>query len=447
MQQTYQLRRELLEGKRKIAVWGTGYIGFSTMANFAAEGVTCVGTDVSEKIVSTINSGKTPVPNMEYWLGFDTKYLVDSGMMTATLDWKELLSPEFAVHMISIPTEKEDKPWDGALADVMNKISANAHRSGNPPLVIIESTLTPNKTDQLVVPTIEKNGFTVGKDILLGVAPRRDWFISPEKNLRALPRIVGGTTPATTTLMTDVLSVVCDKLVPAPDHRHAEIVKSIENAYRHMEITLANQLSLAYPHLNMIEVLQLVGTKWNVGTFKPSFGTGGYCIPLSSHYVLEGAEKPEYLSLLKDTVVTDSTLPDIVANHVADRGFKNVGIMGLSYKGDLKVHVLSPTIRMSKRLNERGVKVKVNDPYYAADEIRRITGTDTFTFPEDLRDFDCIIIVAGHRIYKAVPEARLVSHLKNCKLVLDNLEETWRTFDWPSTGIEYHVAGDRNWLT
>jgi len=854
MEHPQHLRRELLEGKRKVAVWGTGYIGFSTMANFAAEGVVCVGTDVSERIVSTINSGKTPVPNMEYWLGFDPKYLVDSGMMSATVEWKKLLTPEFAVHMVAIPTEKEDKPWDGALADVINKISVNAPRSTNAPLVIIESTLTPNKTDRLVIPIIEKNGLMVGRDILVGVAPRRDWFISPEKNLRSLPRIVGGTNPQTTTLMTEVLSIVCDKLVPAPDHRHAEIVKSVENAYRHMEITLANQLSLAYPNLNMIEVLKLVGTKWNVNTYHPSFGSGGYClgaeeyvvathdggvqfesvrelygrtrssldgevkvmsfvpserrvtfrrvtamsrrisptlilktrgghqltvtpehvmyvrkkrlwkqfakdlkkgeempfisdlpyfkfhvenpkyvkiakgrgrhvvdlqyftkgveykkrigtgrqrlstgmgkshqtiprflkieprlafllglyaaegcvtkdrrsmrtyislnreetelikkakdamdsyglqyteydekstkthqirvsggiwanfisemtggasdrarlpeflvlwhdakvrrallsgllngdgstsqhgsiefytkskrlhqqviymlrsfrltptlntsrdppvvriagklarefaktvflgkkldrlvsyaesaklrerqfsheesrrpllkssnsngtetvyslevdktqnffttsgwlvhncIPLSSKYVLEGAEKPEYLTLLKDTVATDGGLPDIVADRIADRGFGNVGILGLSYKGDLKVHVLSPALRISRRLVERGVRVRVNDPYYTSEEIKRLTNCDTFDFPNDLEEFDCIVIVAGHRIYKAVPESKLVSRLKNCKLVLDNLEETWRTYDWSSTGIEYHVAGDRNWL-
>ena len=47
------------------------------------------------------------------------------------------------------------------------------------------------------------------------------------------------------------------------------MVKSIENAYRHMEITLANQLSLAYPRENMREVLKLVGTKWNIGTYFP----------------------------------------------------------------------------------------------------------------------------------------------------------------------------------
>lgn len=416
------------------------------MANFAAAGVTCVGTDVSERIVSTVNSGKTPVPNMEYWLGFDTKYLVDSGMMTATVDWKKVLAPEFAVHMIAIPTEKEDKPWDGALEDVVTKIATNAPKSSDPPLVIIESTLTPNKTDELVIPVFEKNGLKVGRDVLLGVAPRRDWFISPEKNLRALPRIVGGTTPQTTKLMTEVLSIVCDRLVPAPDHRHAEIVKSVENAYRHMEITLANQLSLAYPSLNMIEVLKLVGTKWNVNVYHPSFGSGGYCIPLSSKYVLEGAEKPEYLTLLRDTVLTDSSLPSMIADRIADSGFKSVGILGLSYKGDLKVHVLSPALRISKRLMERDVLVKINDPYYTSDEIKKLTGADNFEFPDGLSEFDCILIVAGHRLYKAIPERKLFSHLKRCNLVLDNLEETWRTFDWTSLGIEYHVAGDSKWL-
>lgn len=443
---TQQLRRQLLEGQKKVAVWGTGYIGFSTIANFAAEGVTCVGTDVSERIVSTINAGRPPVPNMEYWLGFDSKYLVDSGMMNATVDWKKVLTPEFAVHMIAIPTEKEDKPWDGALQDVMTKIATHIPKSGDHPLVIIESTLTPNKTDQLVIPIFEKHGLAVGKDVFLGVAPRRDWFISPEKNLRTIPRIVGGTTPETTRLMTEVLGIVCDRLVPAPDHRHAEIVKSVENAFRHAEITLANQLSLAYPSLNMTEVLRLVGTKWNVGVFHPSFGSGGYCIPLSSKYVLEGAEKPEYLTILKETITTDSMLPVIVADRIADKGFRNVGILGLSYKGDLKVHVLSPTLGISKRLAERGVRVKINDPYFTPDEIKRLTGADIFAFPDGLSEFECIIIVAGHRVYKAVPETRLISHLKSCKLVLDNIEETWRTIDWHSAGIEYHISGDSNWL-
>jgi nucleotide sugar dehydrogenase len=439
------LHGELLEGKRKLAVWGTGYIGFSTMANFASQGVQCTGTDVSERIVGAINKGEVPVPNMEYWLGFNTSYLVDSGMMNATTDWKKLVAPEYAVHMIAIPTEHDDKPWDGALIDVIGKIASIGKRD-EPPLVIIESTLTPNKTDNVVIPIFEKSGLQVGKDVFLGVAPRRDWFISPEKNLKSLPRIVGGTTPETTQKMVDVLGIVCDRIVPAPDHRHAEIVKSVENAFRHVEITLANQLSLAYPSLNMTEVLRLVGTKWNVGTYHPSFGSGGYCIPLSSKYVLEGAERPDQLSILKDSVSTDEALPGVVADSISDRGLKSVGILGLSYKGDLKVHVLSPTLRIARRLMQRKITVKVNDPYYTDEEIKKLTGAESFIFPEGLSEFDCILIVAGHRRYKAIPEAKLKSYLKNCKLILDNLEETWRDFDWRTSGIKYMIAGDPNWI-
>ncbi|MGP8069986.1 MAG: nucleotide sugar dehydrogenase [Candidatus Bathyarchaeia archaeon] len=441
-----ELRRQLLEGKKKVAVWGAGYIGFSTMANFAAQGVSCLGIDISEQLVSAINAGKTPMPNMEYWLGFDTKYLVQAGMISATVDYEKVSSPDFEVHMIAIPTEREDKPWDGALQDVMNKIAAYLRKSRQQSLVIIESTLTPNKTDELIIPIFEKQALHVGKDVLLGVAPRRDWFISPEKNLRTLPRIVGGTTPETTKLMVEVLSIVCDKLIPAPDHRHAEIVKSVENAFRHVEITLANQLSLAYPSLNMVEVLKLVGTKWNLNVYHPSFGSGGYCIPLSSKYVLEGAEKPEYLTILRETISTDTSLPSMIADWIVDSGFKRVGILGLSYKGDLKVHVLSPTLRMSKRLIGRGVSVKINDPYYTADEIKKITGAETFAFPDGLSGFDCIAIVAGHRVYRAIPEIQLKRYLGTCKLIIDNLEETWKNFTWPSTGPKYLIAGDSGWL-
>lgn len=418
------------------------------MANFAANGVICIGTDIAEATVKTINKGRIPVPNMEYWLGLDVGPLVKSGVMRATSNLKELLRDDVGVHMIAVPTEKGEKPWDGALRDVTEKIAAfDTRRRSHPPLVIIESTITPNKTDELVIPTLERNGLRVGKDVLVGVAPRRDWFISPDKNLRNLPRVIGGTTKETTEMMMNVLSIVCDKLLPASDHRHAEMVKSIENAFRHVEITLANQLSLAYPNVNMTEVLRLVGSKWNIGTYHPSFGSGGYCIPLSSHYVLQGTKNPEYLSILKDAIATDSMLPELLALSMVKRKAENVGVLGLSYKGDLKVHILSPTLKIVRKLKEKGVHVKVHDPYYAKEEIRQIVGTETFQFPSGLSEFDTILVVAGHRLYRATPEPKILDCLKRCRLVIDNLEETWKHIDFASRKIEYHIAGDPGWIT
>lgn len=443
---TLTIAEELLSGEKRIAVWGTGYIGYSTMAAFASKGVACVGTDIKQEVVDQINAGRIPVPNLEYWLGFHPGMYVSAGLIRATTNWKELLSPEFIAHMICVPTESESEPSLVALEDVAQKI-ARGSKDGKPRLVVIESTLTAGTTDDVVIPEFERQDVEVGTYLELGVAPRRDWFGTSDKNLYNIPRVVGGTTPQTTERMVNLLSLVCLKLLPARDHRHAELVKSIENAYRHVEITLANQLSLAYPHVNMTEVLELVGTKWNVGTYHPGFGCGGYCIPLSSKYVLKGADDKAALTILEETVRADANQPRIVAEAIAKAGCRNVGILGLSYKGDLKVHILSPTISMCKHFKSLGIGVKVNDPYYSAEEIRAIAGVDAFKFPEELDRFDALIIVSGHRLYRTVPRDTLIPKLARAKVVLDNIEETWADFNLRSLGVEYFIAGEAEWLS
>jgi len=195
----------------------------------------------------------------------------------------------------------------------------------------------------------------------------------------------------------------------------------------------------------MREVLELVGTKWNIGTYHPSFGTGGYCIPLSSRYVLNGASGADKLSILSSTIQTDQNLPNIVAEVVVRKGAKKVGILGLAYKGDLKVHTLSPTIRMVSHLRQKGVAVKVHDPYYLPEEIEQICGAGTFRFPEDLGQFDTILIVADHRDYQAVPRNQILANLKKCQLILDNVG-IWDDLNLGETGIEYHIAGTERWL-
>jgi len=440
------LRNQILGGKKKVAVWGVGFIGFITLANFARNGAVCIGYDVDAKKVAEINSGKIPIENLEYWLGFQIDKIVKSGLMRATTDWKELISGDVAVHFVCIPTEKGGEPYDDILKDVIGKLAKLKGVSTEaPPLVIVESTLTPGRSDKVVLPIFREAGIAVGKDLLYGVAPRRDWFVSPEKSLQKLPRVFGGTTKETNERMRDVLSIVCERLVPAPDHKHAEMVKSIENAYRHMEITLANQLSMAYPNIDMTEVLRLVGTKWNVGTYSPSFGTGGYCIPLSSQYVMLGSERPEHLTLLKDTVEFDRAMPDRVAEGIVKSGAKSVGILGLAYKGDIKVDILSPAIRLAKRLKELGADVRINDPYYSPAEIQRIGGAGSFRFPEDLGQFDAVLIVADHQHYRFTTHDVILGSLKRCRLVLDNTG-IWKDIDFGSRGIEYHVAGDAGWM-
>ncbi len=439
------IKHELKTGKKKLAVWGLGYIGFSSITHFAKTGVSCIGTDLLQRRVDDVNEGKATIPNLDLWLGFDTKPLAVDKRMYATTNWKEVVQPDVAVHLISVPTERDGKPHHEILIDVINKLSTYKDiKMDHPPLIIVESTLTPTVTDNLVIPLFKKNGLEVGKDILFGVAPRRDWFTSADKGLSILPRVVGGTTKETTKIMGEVLGIICKNIIQAQDHKHAAIVKSIENAYRHLDIAFANQLSLAYPEMNMTSILQMVGTKWNVNTYHPSFGTGGYCIPLAPQYVLEGAQHPEKLTLLQEALKTDLSQPEAIVNSLLQRKVQKVAVLGIAYTGDLKVHVLSPALPIARKLKEKGIDIKVHDPYYTTEEITKLTGCETLVFPQGLQDRDCILLVSPHMHYKYVHKQELLENLKNAKLILDNMG-TWNDLQFPE-GLQYFEAGHAKWL-
>ena len=219
------------------------------------------------------------------------------------------------------------------------------------------------------------------------------------------------------------------------------MVKSVENAYRHMDITLANQLSLAFPKDNIREVLKLVGTKWNVETFNPGIGAGGYCIPLSSRYILSQVKSLNQLSLLRETIKTDDGMSKFIANSIKKKGLKKIGVLGLSYKGDLKVSVLSKVIPLVKSLKKKGLKVELFDPYFTDKEIFEAVKVKTFKFPGDLKKFDGLIVSVNHKQFN-ISKKVIEKNTKNCKLIIDH-DGAWKKYNLKNN---YHLTGDREWI-
>jgi nucleotide sugar dehydrogenase len=436
--------KQLLKSRKfKIAVWGTGYIGLSTMVYFAKKKIECVGYDINREKVKKINSGILPLKDLKDWFGFDIRKLVNKGYLKSTSNHNELINDNFLVHFIAIPTEKNGKPYYKPLLNVLGnivKINKNSIYK-NPPLIIVESTLAPKVSDKKIIPFLKKNKFQIGKNILFSVAPRRDWFIEGVKNLENLDRVYGSTDLVSAKVTKDVLSIVCKKLHLASSYKVSEMVKSVENAYRHMDITLANQLSLAFPNDDMREVLKLVGTKWNLETFHPGIGAGGYCIPLSSRYILSQVRNKSKLTLLRETIKTDDKMNVYLAKSILKKGFKKIGILGLYYKGNLKVSVLSKVIPLVKSLIKNKLKVKIYDPYFTSKEIKDILGIRTFKFPSQLNQFDCIIVSVDHNQFK-ISKQVLVKNLKKCKLIIDH-DGAWKEYDLKNN---YHLSGDNGWI-
>jgi UDP-N-acetyl-D-mannosaminuronate dehydrogenase len=162
--------------------------------------------------------------------------------------------------------------------------------------------------------------------------------------------------------------------------------------------------------------------------------------------VLEGAQRPEFLTLLRTTIASSEAQPERVADYLLGRGdVKSVGILGLSYTGNVKVSALSPTLTLVRRLAEAGIAVAVNDPHFTPEEIHSITGVGTFDFPDGMEDFDTVIVVAGHREYEAASHSDVIKALPNARLVLDNAA-LWSEVPLEKYGIDYKLAGGPNWL-
>lgn len=439
------LRSQLIDGKSKLGVWGCGYIGLTSMINFAQQGIYCIGYDINPEVISSLEGGQLHIPNLDYWLGYDPIPLLDR-MVQFTCDWLDMLTDDVRVHLIAVPTEKDGEPWFEPLQDVMAKITLRNPTEENPDLIVIESTLTPGMFDKIVLGRIKAMVCEVGKHLLVGIAPRRDWFDSPEKSLKALKRVIGGMNPETTQAMREVLGIVCDNLILS-DAKTTELVKSVENSILHICATYACQLANAYPNVDIAEVLKLASTHWRIPLYYPSVGTGGYCIPVSSKYVKDGAEKPEYLTIIKEAIRSDNKQPIYIAGYMADKTKGGaIGILGLSYKRDLKVHKQSPSLKIIERLKELGVIVKVFDPYYTREEVRDIVDTESFDYPLGLSEFKGLVIVPPHRIFGQTPKRFLFENLTRGQVILDNegVWEKWRIV-FVANGIDYHRVGDKGW--
>ena len=435
--------KNLLKSKKyKIGIWGTGYIGLSTMVYFSKKNIKCMGFDINKEKVRKINSGIIPLKDLEKWFGFNIKKMVQKGYLKATTNPDDLISEKFIAHFIAVPTEKDGKPYYRPLMSVLNNIAKISNEKIKvPPLIIVESTLAPKVSDKKILPFLRKKKFEIGKNILFSVAPRRDWFIEGVKNLENLDRVYGSTDDHSAKVTKDILSIVCKKLHIATSYKVSEMVKSVENAYRHMDITLANQLSVAFPKDNMREVLKLVGTKWNLETFHPGIGAGGYCIPLSSRYVLSQIKNKNKLTLLRETIKTDDNMGLTIANSIAKKKLKRVGVLGLSYKGDLKVSVLSKVIPLVKSLKKKKLKVKLFDPYFNKEEIKKAVNVETFKFPQQLTKFDCLIVTVNHKQFRISPK-KLKKYLKNCKFIIDH-EGAWQNYNLAD---KYYLTGASGWL-
>ena len=93
------------------------------MVYFSKKKIKCVGYAINQEKVRKINSGVLPLADLKNWFGFEIKKLVKQNYLKATYNYNDLITEDFLVHFVAIPTEKDGKPFYKPLLNVLTNIS------------------------------------------------------------------------------------------------------------------------------------------------------------------------------------------------------------------------------------------------------------------------------------------------------------------------------------
>jgi len=163
------------------------------------------------------------------------------------------------VYVISVYTSEQ-------LVEVMNKIDYS-----NKPLIIIESTLKPGTIDKIK-----------DKNCDLVLFPHRYNKGDPEHSVFNLDRILGGLTNEAVDRAMKFYSQFMDpNLIHVFSIDIVELSKPLENAYRFIEIAVAEDLKMLCDKkgIDFDKLRQAANTKWNIDIKEARQGIDGKCLP------------------------------------------------------------------------------------------------------------------------------------------------------------------------
>ncbi len=215
-------------------------------------------------------------------------------------------------------------------------------------LVVLQSTTFPGTTTGPFREVIEASGLHAGTDFDLAFAPERVSPGDPASSGRAIPRLVGGTTPAATGRAAALLRHVNDHVVEMSSPDAAEMAKLLENTFRNVNIAFVNQLALLCERmgLDVWEIIDAAATKpFGFMRFTPGPGVGGHCIPVDPYYLSWRAREFDFTDrFIEAAGDINFGMPrhvvDLVAEALNDRGKAlkgaRVGVLGVAFKPDVQ---------------------------------------------------------------------------------------------------------------
>jgi UDP-N-acetyl-D-glucosamine dehydrogenase len=391
--------------KYDVAVIGLGYVGLPLAIQATDSNLNVYGYDIDEDKVNSYNLGKSAIEDIS---DIELKKSLENGLFLSS-DPKYLSASETIV--ISVPTPLTDYQPD--LSYVRSAAETIANHITKNQIIILESTTYPGTTIEVLIPVIEEiSHLKAGVDFYAGYSPERIDPGNEKWNFKNTPKVISGINDESLAKIKTFYEKIIDQVVTVSGTKEAEMVKLLENTYRHVNIALINELAILCNMLeiDIWEVVNAAKTKpFGFESFRPGPGVGGHCIPVDPNYLsfkTRQIGKPVRFVELAQEI--NNSMPSYVVSrllekmNLLEKPFKNsnILILGVAYKRDIGDVRESPAIGIIENLYDRGVNVKYFDPF-----VEKIIVNNQDVEREDsldnLNNYDLILVHTAHTDFES----------------------------------------------
>ena len=473
-----------------IVVIGMGYVGIPCAALLAdVPGFKVTGiqrrSERSGWKIDCLNEGRSPFEGDEPGLAeLISRVACEKGSFRVTDDYAVCREADTILIDVQTPTDGDHVPHYESLREV----SAQAGRHLRPgTLVIIESTVAPGTTQNVVQPILERES-----GLRAGIGKLGDWEIGdsgkeaahfhlafsyervmPGKLLEYItdfPRVVGGVDEESTRRAVALYrNIVKAELTPT-DVLTAEMAKVVENAYRDVNIAFANEVALACERMgvNVFEVRQLINARPDRQMHIPGAGVGGHCLPKDSWLLKYGLQTYgnweigklgnwEGLRLIPLAREINDGMPghmlSLIRQALAEAERDLVGakvvLLGASYLEDADDTRNTPSADLARLLVGGGATVVVHDPHVRSADWQRVYNGHgpgkavevllTADLWWALEGADCAALVTRHREYARLDLAQVGKVMR--RPVLVDGRNVWDPAACEEAGLQYRGVG------
>ena len=334
----------------------------------AHDGHEVLGVDPFPTKVDLINRGLSPI--IEADIAEIIAASVQAGRLRATDDqMRAICETELSFVCVGTPSQRNGNLDLTYIRRVCEQIGEALKAKAARHTVVIRSTIVPGTMRNIVIPVLEEfSGKKAGVDF--GVCNNPEFLRegTAVRDFNAPPKTVIGEVDKASG---DLLSKLYEKL-DAPlirtDLETAEMVKYVDNSWHALKIGFANEIGNLCKAFSVdahaVMNIFCQDKKLNISPayLMPGFAFGGSCLPKDLRALAYQAKTQDLdLPILTSILPSNELQVERGVQMITEKGHKQVGILGFSFKAGTDDLRESPVIEVIERLAGKGYDLRIYD--------------------------------------------------------------------------------------